>query len=58
MIMARSRSVDLDLRLDLGAVLDQVVEVFETRGRRGAGKINRDQADAALLQRRAALRCA
>ena len=45
--------VDLDFRLDLGLALEQVVEAFETGGRGGAGEIDRDEVDAARLQRRA-----
>ena len=53
MIIARSRSSMLDLGLDLGLALDQIVEIFQVPCGGLAGEIDRDQIDAALLQRRA-----
>ena len=48
--------VDVDLGLDLGLALHQVVEILQALRGGGAGKIHRDQSDAALLQRGAAIR--
>ena len=48
--------VDLDLGLDLGLALDQFVEILQALRGGLAGKIDRDQVDAALLQRGAAIR--
>ena len=56
MIIARSRSSIVDLGLDLGLAFYQIVEILQAlRGGR-AGEIDRDQIDAALLQRGAAIR--
>ena len=53
MIIARIAVVDLDLGLDLGSALYQIVEMFQARGSRRAGEIDRDQIDTAFCKRRA-----
>ncbi len=45
--------VEIDLGLDVGLAFCQIVEIFEALGRGRASKIDRDEIDAELLQRRA-----
>ncbi len=47
--------VDLDLGLDVGLALYQIVEILQARRGGRAGEVDRDQLDAALLQRGAAV---
>ena len=47
--------VELDLRLDLGLALDEIVEILQSRRRDLAGEIDRDHLHAALFQCGAAI---
>ena len=47
--------VEVDLGLELGLTLQQIVEVLQALCSGGAGEIDGNQLDAALLQRRAAI---